>query len=103
VHATNFSDEWSNFGYLLELLYRAPDWHADAACKEHPEVNFFPKRGDDGRQAKGVCAGCLVRTECADWALEQGSELKGIWGGMSELDRRHRREERLPERPDKVA
>jgi WhiB family redox-sensing transcriptional regulator len=37
--------------------------------------------------AKAVCARCPVREPCLDWALEtnQGS---GVWGGMSEDERR---------------
>lgn len=70
---------------VLELLDSRPAWHADAACLEHPEVDFFPSgRGDD---AKAVCAGCLVRDECLAAALVRG-EHDGIWGGTSERQRR---------------
>ena len=31
--------------YFAELLAR-PEWMADGLCLEHPEVNFFPERGD---------------------------------------------------------
>ncbi len=37
-------------------------------------------------QARAVCRGCLVREECAAWALEH--DERGIWGGMTEQERR---------------
>ena len=71
---------------LDELLQR-PAWHADAACREHPEVTFYPTRGDDTRPAKQVCAGCLVRDECLADAVEH-NELHGVWGGTSYKERK---------------
>jgi WhiB family redox-sensing transcriptional regulator len=51
---------------------------------------FFPERGASTREAKAVCAGCPVRVECLDYAL--GNSIKyGIWGGLSEHQRRERR------------
>jgi len=48
---------------LLEMVARSrPAWHADAACLEHPEVNFFPGRGESLAPAKAICAGCLCGT-----------------------------------------
>ncbi len=43
------------FAAFAGLLER-PAWHADAACREHPEVDWFPERGDDQGPAKAVCA-----------------------------------------------
>lgn len=69
---------------LLGLLHR-PAWHADAACKEHPELSWYPERGDDVRPLKAVCAGCLVRDECAEAGAH---EMHGIWAGESARNRR---------------
>ena len=72
---------------VLELL-EPPAWHADAACREAPpEVTFFPHRGQSGRRAKMICRGCLVLEECRAWALAQGVELQGVFGGMSQQER----------------
>ena len=38
-------------------------------------------------EAKKVCARCEVRAECLAWALEAGQD-HGVWGGMSEDERR---------------
>ena len=64
----------------LSLLgFTRPDWQKDAACREHPEVNFFPERGESTAPAKAVCSTCLVADECAAYALENGIK-DGIWG-----------------------
>ncbi len=66
-----------------------PAWHADAACREAPEgVSWFPTDGQAATTARAVCARCLVKEDCASWALEQGPDLKGIWAGRSERQRR---------------
>lgn len=68
----------------------APAWQRDAACKEHPEVNFFPEKGEDVRPALAVCRGCLVVDECRAWAVENYEA--GIWGGTSGRQRRGMRQ-----------
>lgn len=68
-------------------LIQRPAWHADAACREHPEVNFYPTLGESTDPAKAVCAGCLVRDECRADALERG-DGHGIWGGTSANERK---------------
>jgi WhiB family redox-sensing transcriptional regulator len=65
---------------------RRPGWMRDALCREHPEVDFFPTRGQSTAPAKAVCASCLVRAECATYAVEH--DEAGIWGGTSERGRR---------------
>jgi WhiB family redox-sensing transcriptional regulator len=60
---------------------------ADAACREHPDVDFFPGQGEDVRPAKAVCYGCLVQSDCL--AFAQANFLtSGIWGGTSVKERR---------------
>lgn len=75
---------------LAALLHR-PAWMADAACREHPEVDFFPDRGDPIDAAVEVCAGCLVYDECREFALDQGDALHGVWAGLSQQARRRLR------------
>ncbi len=76
---------------IVELVEPVPAWHRDALCQEHPELDWFPGQGESVEPARAVCAGCLVRFECAEWALEAG-ELHGVWGGTSGLQRRHARD-----------
>ena len=62
-------------------------WADQALCAQtDPEV-FFPEKGGSTREAKAVCAGCMVAAECLDWALTT-NERFGIWGGLSERERR---------------
>jgi len=51
-------------------------------------VSWFPTDGQAATTARAVCARCLAKEECASWALEQGPDLKGIWAGRSERQRR---------------
>jgi WhiB family redox-sensing transcriptional regulator len=39
-------------------------------------------------QARRICAGCQVRRQCLDFALEI-RELEGIWGGTTLEEREH--------------
>jgi len=38
-------------------------------------------------EAKAVCRRCDVREQCLQWALETGQDA-GVWGGLSEDERR---------------
>jgi len=61
-------------------------WWADALCREHPELAWFPGRGEPNAPAKAVCARCLVRDECLADALAH--DLEGVRGGTSTAERR---------------
>ena len=62
-------------------------WRLDALCAETDPEAFFPEKGGSTREAKRVCSGCAVRSECLEYALA-GDERFGIWGGLSERERR---------------
>lgn len=73
------------------------DWQADAACRRtgvDRELFFHPdgERGPTGaqhreRQALAVCVDCPVRSACLRHALAV-PESYGVWGGMTEAQRR---------------
>lgn len=65
-----------------------PTWMRDARCKAHPEICFFPQRGESAAPAKAVCRRCAVSSECLAFALVLGDRLEGIWAGTSPLERR---------------
>jgi WhiB family transcriptional regulator, redox-sensing transcriptional regulator len=69
------------------------DWHADALCREYPNVNWFPERGCDSSEAKAVCRRCLVQRECLEYALSQ-PPFPGVWGGTDEAERKELRRAR---------
>ncbi|MGH8899918.1 MAG: WhiB family transcriptional regulator [Egibacteraceae bacterium] len=80
---------------LVLLGGEPPAWQADAACAAMPTEDFFPV-GSTGpalnqiARAKAICATCPVREECLDYALATGQN-DGVWGGMSEDERRTER------------
>ncbi|HSH60460.1 MAG TPA: WhiB family transcriptional regulator [Acidimicrobiales bacterium] len=80
---------------LAELFDAAPErtWQRQANCMGVDPDLFFPERGASTREAKEVCRGCVVREECLEYAIVN-SEKFGIWGGLSERERRRIRRAR---------
>jgi WhiB family redox-sensing transcriptional regulator len=62
------------------------DWGDRGLCKSADPDELFVGGAAQNR-AKAVCTGCLVRTECLAYALDQRIE-HGVWGGMTERERR---------------
>jgi len=68
------------------------DWRHEAACREVDPELFFPI-GNSGPallqidEAKQVCRRCTVTEHCLRWAIDSGQDA-GVWGGMSEDERR---------------
>ena len=67
-----------------------PDWQERALCAQTDPEAFFPEKGGSTREAKRICSGCDVRAECLEYALAH-DERFGIWGGLSERERRRLR------------
>jgi WhiB family redox-sensing transcriptional regulator len=71
------------------------EWRRQASCRDTDPALFFPV-GSSGTAlaeidaAKAVCARCGVREACLDFAMQTNQEA-GIWGGMSEDERRRLR------------
>ncbi len=65
----------------------APEWQERALCAQTDPEAFFPEKGGSTREAKKICTGCEVRSECLSYALAN-DERFGIWGGLSERERR---------------
>ncbi|HEX5630097.1 MAG TPA: WhiB family transcriptional regulator [Acidimicrobiia bacterium] len=68
-------------------------WQDGANCRGGNADLFFPERGASTRSAKAICRECSVRAECLEFAISTGEKF-GIWGGMSERERRRVRRER---------
>ena len=49
--------------------------------------SFLSGKGGSTRDAKKVCTECEVKVECLEYALAN-DERFGIWGGLSERERR---------------
>jgi WhiB family redox-sensing transcriptional regulator len=79
------------------------NWRSRAVCRtEDPEL-FFPV-GTTGpalaqlTRAQSVCRGCPVTVECLSWALASGP-CAGVWGGLSEDERRQLQQHNHTARP----
>lgn len=76
----------------------ADDWRRRAACRGgDPEV-FFPVSSTGLAltqivEVKKICGRCPVRAACLRFALATGQEY-GIWGGLTEDERRQLRRDR---------
>ncbi|MFB9458375.1 WhiB family transcriptional regulator [Streptomyces antimycoticus] len=69
------------------------DFRAGAACRDEEEPDLFFPVGNTGpallqaEEAKAVCRRCPVMETCLQWALDTNQHY-GVWGGMSEDERR---------------
>ena len=79
---------------LIEaLVLDKLSWQDFANCSGADQDLFFPERGASTRKAKAICNACQVKADCLEFAIQQ-SEKFGIWGGLSERERRRIRKER---------
>jgi hypothetical protein len=69
------------------------EWAQEGACFIYQESPidewvsvFFPKPGKPPEKALALCNCCVVRRECAEYALEQNQHW-GVWGGLTERQR----------------
>jgi WhiB family transcriptional regulator, redox-sensing transcriptional regulator len=69
-------------------------WRYRAACRGADLDLFFPGRGESAEPARQICADCPVWQPCLDYALSRGI-VHGIWGGLTERDRRAQRSRHL--------
>jgi WhiB family redox-sensing transcriptional regulator len=73
-----------------------PQWHEDAACAgivaDLGFDPFYPEiTGHNYSTAKLICGSCPVIDDCLAYALR--NEAHGIWGGLTEEERRKKRQE----------
>jgi WhiB family redox-sensing transcriptional regulator len=70
----------------------ATDWRAAGACRSADPELFFPigtgvsVTATQVRKALRICAGCSVRQQCLDFAMQNG-EMQGVWGGTTPEER----------------
>ena len=63
------------------------EWRQLAACKGEPEI-FFSDDEQSLARARSICEGCEVRADCLEAALAAGPNLHGLWGGLTQAERR---------------
>ncbi|HET9653825.1 MAG TPA: WhiB family transcriptional regulator [Kineosporiaceae bacterium] len=76
-----------DYGPAEEVAHPELEWQGRSLCAQTDPEAFFPEKGGSSRDAKRVCASCEVRVECLNYALDH-EERFGIWGGLSERERR---------------
>ena len=74
-------------GLALGTGDEALAWMERGKCLDADPEAFFPEKGGSTREAKRICGVCEVREECLEYALSN-DERFGIWGGLSERERR---------------
>ena len=82
---------------IKEPLLSSSSWRERAACLNFPAVLFFgmddsessAERRSREDSAKRICLSCEVKNECLEYALST-REPYGIWGGLTEIERRAR-------------
>lgn len=63
------------------------EWRMLGACRGLDASIFYPDSEEGADFARAVCVDCSVRERCLDYALQQ-RERAGVWGGLSERERR---------------
>ena len=77
--------------------YQEDAWRAKASCASKDPETFFPSDSKPTnpavKAAKKICGLCEVRGQCLTYALEN-NETFGIWGGLTEGERRNAKRSR---------
>ena len=76
----------SNWDIDPEEIPSDPEWMDYAACRYMDTNIFFPPT-KGLKAAKAICATCLVKAKCLEYALVN-RQKGGIWGGESERARK---------------
>jgi len=72
-------------------------WRDLALCAQVDPELFYPDKGESARPARRVCAACEVGPQCLQEALDR-AESHGIWGGLTERERRRLARQPVPAR-----
>lgn len=76
---------------MAALLRIQPgSWTRQAACANHPDLDWFTDQRTEIAACKAICATCPVKTDCLTHAIDAG-ETHGIWGGLRHTERDGRR------------
>lgn len=79
----------------LDVLLLDQDWRSQAVCAQSDPDLWFSPGAVEHREAKKICRECPVRRQCLAYAMEAPVD-HGVWGGLTERERRRRRRLGLP-------
>jgi WhiB family redox-sensing transcriptional regulator len=75
---------------------REPREYEDPLCAQSGGDFWFPEPGlgstPEAIYARSICHNCIHQSECAEWGIH--NERYGIWGGLSEFQRKQIRKQR---------
>lgn len=80
---------------MSELIhFKEETWMEDANCLDRDSSEFFHPDGERGNSrrrrivaAKEICSRCVVIEQCRKYSIDN-NEPYGVWGGLSEDERR---------------
>jgi excisionase family DNA binding protein len=61
-------------------------WRDDSVCRQHPTQWWFAGNQSESARAKAICADCVVRAPCLEFALSR-PDLVGIWAATTQSER----------------
>ena len=70
------------------------DWRAHGLCSRTDPDLWFAPGALEHKEAKRICRDCPVRMDCLQYAMETPVD-HGVWGGLTERERRRRRRESM--------
>lgn len=90
-----YDDEGGQYAFLSLPVLRDPEsdwkWQDNAMCEKFPDLDFFNVQSTSNvTKCKIVCSGCVVRTQCLDFA-ERNVLVDGIWGGTTPRERKEKK------------
>lgn len=86
--AKSLSERASSMVLSLTLAFEGEEaWRHRARCLDADPGIFFPEKGGSSKEAKRICDQCPSKEACLAYALENEEQF-GIWGGLSENERR---------------
>ncbi|MDQ1510552.1 MAG: WhiB family transcriptional regulator, redox-sensing transcriptional regulator [Actinomycetota bacterium] len=84
----------TNTSLTPSFLFGSEPWLAGGACRPYPTAWWFSTDLGETATAKHICAGCPVREECLEYAIERPA-LLGVWAATKPAERADVRNARL--------
>jgi WhiB family redox-sensing transcriptional regulator len=86
----NLLEDYGDLSFFVDPQWRREN---DYNCKGMGLDVFFPQDSEGVERAQAICATCPVRKVCLEYALALPEDY-GIWGGVSERQRKLIRQRR---------
>lgn len=81
-------------GLPIDRTIADDSFRAQGLCAQTDPELFYPEKRESAQPAKKICQECPVRLQCLEYALKH-DERFGVWGGLSERERRALKKQRV--------